>query len=591
MASSIHIKKAVNGIINHNSREGFSHSVVFTDEKNELLNNSKDAYKIYRSELAKRTKAYTNRTNQKLQKNAITHLSAIVNLEQHHNLDDLEEIKNHLENELDTKVFQMSIHRDEGKLISKDDDSIIFTSGEDFFKNPDDDKLYWDKKYIKEINMNDYNISKNYHAHIEMLGLDTNGVAIKRSKLSKYFLSNLQTLTAKSLNMERGKNYYETGVKAPKRLDVLEFKKENKVKRETIQETKKQAFAKIKDLNNYTKELRAELASSKAETYQEKEEKKKLIREFDSTKKELHSQIKNKQLSEEDLRAAIEDLKEKLSKKPTVEYIENPINTQLEIERETLKSSNLLYKMDKRAYTQNIEDLNFKNISLEQEIEQFQEKLNIQAKKINRLEEENRELENITQSRDVLYIQFEGLQEKNEVLEKKNVILQEENKELKASQNGLKKSFVNVIEKFVKVLDIPKVLNLSFFDSAVEKINSILKENKTLQEQNKRLNDKVIELEKKNDSRPIMEDSEYLNVEYSEDVILEDLDEIERDSKVTIKDIDSFAEVLKNRTTKSKDEILKAEILKEELFKEHDTKEANDILNSYNDENERGLEL
>ena len=128
MASSIHIKKAVNGIINHNSREGFSNSVVFTDEKNELLNDSKDAYKIYRSELAKRAKAYTNRTNQKLQKKAITHLSAIVNLEQHHHLDDLEEIKNHLESKLDNKVFQMSIHRDEGKLISKDDTSIIFTT-------------------------------------------------------------------------------------------------------------------------------------------------------------------------------------------------------------------------------------------------------------------------------------------------------------------------------------------------------------------------------------------------------------------------------------------------------------------------------
>ena len=88
--SSIHIQKASNGAITHNSRENYSKSVVFNDEKNELWNDKKSAYEIYKSEFKKRVEAYTNRTNQKLQKTAVTHLSAVVNLEQHHTLKDLE---------------------------------------------------------------------------------------------------------------------------------------------------------------------------------------------------------------------------------------------------------------------------------------------------------------------------------------------------------------------------------------------------------------------------------------------------------------------------------------------------------------------
>ncbi len=52
--SSIHLQTAKGGSIIHNSRENYSKSVVFTDEKNELWNDKKSAYEIYRSELKKR---------------------------------------------------------------------------------------------------------------------------------------------------------------------------------------------------------------------------------------------------------------------------------------------------------------------------------------------------------------------------------------------------------------------------------------------------------------------------------------------------------------------------------------------------------
>ena len=58
--ASIHIQKASGGAITHNSRENYSKSVVFKDEKNELWNDKKSAFQIYREELKNRVEAYTN---------------------------------------------------------------------------------------------------------------------------------------------------------------------------------------------------------------------------------------------------------------------------------------------------------------------------------------------------------------------------------------------------------------------------------------------------------------------------------------------------------------------------------------------------
>ena len=155
--SSIHIQRAVEGSVGHNSREHFSYSVVFTDdgEENECTHTVDEAYSIYRDELKQRTQAYTERTGQKLQKTAVTQLSAILNLEQHHTLKDLEPIKKHLEKTFGTKVYQMAIHRDEGKLISKIDGTELY-SGKDFYLNTENKKFYFDKQFTKEIDLKDY---------------------------------------------------------------------------------------------------------------------------------------------------------------------------------------------------------------------------------------------------------------------------------------------------------------------------------------------------------------------------------------------------------------------------------------------------
>ena len=255
MSSSIHIQKASGGSVHHNSRENFSHSVVFTDEKNEVWNNAKDSFTIYRDELKIRSEAYSNSTGQKLQSRAVTQLSAVLNLEQHHTLKDLEKIKDYLEKEFDTKVFQMAIHRDEGKIKHKETGNYL-VSGTDFFLNPKDNNLYYDKKYTKPLNLENYTIEKNYHAHIEMMGLKSNGKAI-RQDMNKFKLSKLQDFVAESLQMERGKNYRIE--KSSKRLDTHEFKAKAKI----INETKKDLVSE-KELKKQIQELKKELQEEKA---------------------------------------------------------------------------------------------------------------------------------------------------------------------------------------------------------------------------------------------------------------------------------------------------------------------------------------
>ncbi len=334
--SSIHIQKASNGAITHNSRENYSKSVVFTDEKNELWNDKKNAFQIYREELKTRVEAYTNRTNQKLQKTAVTHLSAVVNLEQHHTLKDLEKIKDELEKVFDTKVFQMAIHRDEGKIKHKETGEYL-VSGIDFYFNPDDEKYYTKKdknKYENELNINEYDIEKNYHAHIEMMGLDSQGQAI-RQKMNRFVLSNLQDFTAQTLQMERGNNYQIK--KSVKRLDTHEFKAEKKAENEIIKTVKteknkviKKAKEIIADERTQKKQLQEELNKLKEENNKARAELKELkgVREdyskLESLNKKLQEDLKNKSIDLDGALKQIQDLKKEVFNDKYEDKYNNP---------------------------------------------------------------------------------------------------------------------------------------------------------------------------------------------------------------------------------------------------------------------------
>ncbi len=346
--SSAHIEPGNEGYFSHNSRQSFSQSQVFFDETNEVDLTKEEAFKIFRSELAARSEAYEKRVKQKIQRNTVTQLSAIVNLNQHHTLDDLKPIIDFIEKKLDTKIIQRAIHRDEGKLVHKTTEETL-TSGEQFFCNPKDKKLYFDQEYKVPVDMHEWNIEKNYHAHLELLGIDSTGKSIRRN-LTTTFFRELQDITADTLKMERGqktksytkeqmtqiisaigkKDTYgsekeyasaftskakELGIYinkyASKRKSTHQYKQdkaiENKATTEAVKGIKAKATksnkakrATIKQLKDLNKELRAELQQSGGtrEAYALLEEE---IRQF-------KQQIKDKELSEAELDKKIEEL-------------------------------------------------------------------------------------------------------------------------------------------------------------------------------------------------------------------------------------------------------------------------------------------
>lgn len=396
MASSIHIQKSVPGSIGHNSRENFSYSVVFTDEKNELDNFQDDAYKIFRSELKERTKKYTERTGQKLQKNAVTQLSAVINLEQHHTLKDLKPIAAELEKKFDTKVFQMSIHRDEGKLVSKEDMSELY-SGKDFFLNTKDNELYFDKKFSRKIDMNDYEVVKNYHAHIEMMGLDSDGKAI-RQKMNKVVLQQIQTSTAATLKMQRGKetkSYTKdqmkeitdvVGKKSDYESTTLYSKKFNEIAQDLgyYHEKKKR-----KDTHKF-KNDGAERESVKREMSYDFREMQKKITSLENAstqeKKELHklnSQVKNDKATIQELHSKI--LEHQKEKQEVVKALKVPY-TRLSKEKQEVPDNAIKFIsfVDEEMNNQKtlINSLKTQNNDLREELVQKEIKINSTAKQL-----------------------------------------------------------------------------------------------------------------------------------------------------------------------------------------------------------------
>lgn len=454
--ASIHIQKASGGAITHNSRENYSKSVVFKDEKNELWNDKKSAFQIYREELKNRVEAYTNRTNQKLQKTAVTHLSAVVNLEQHHTLKDLENIKEELEKVFDTKVFQMAIHRDEGKIKHKETGEYL-VSGIDFFYNEQDNKYYTKKdknKYENELNIYEYDIEKNYHAHIEFMGLDSQGQAI-RQKMNRFVLSNLQDFTAQTLNMERGNNYQIK--KSAKRLDTHDYKAEKKAENEVKKVVKNEKNKIVKKAN--------EIINS------EREDKKKLKEDLDFVKNEFKSireMLKGTGATREDFKK-IDDLNKQL---------QNDLkNNDIDLEKATEEIKNLLIdlKLENKIKDEKVKELTslaFSNVLYNNTNDRVPYKVLNENKK-------------------------KKLKEKDEMIEKLN-------EKIKGYDSQINK--IEILEKQIDDL-------LLDMQTKVAQIEKLEKANKDLQEQNKTLENKVSTLEAKSIPTQTMSDYEAIKKE------------------------------------------------------------------------------
>jgi chromosome segregation ATPase len=399
--SSIHIEAGKVGEFFHNDRTKLTANSIFSIENNYYSLDAVSAIELYKKDLKEKTKIYTERTGRSLHKNTITLLSAIINLDKQHTKEDLQKVAEYLEQSLDTKIYQYSIHRDEG-YINENGEEII-----------------------------------NYHAHILFSGLDEEGRSV-RKKLTRAYLINLQTEVAKILKMERGINYTKEQKKRPKRLNTYEYKehakrqaealkpvlKENKKIEDLVIEKNLEIFdkkAKINNLKTKNEELKKELAKVK-DLKIENKKLRDLLKSLRATRedyayleqfiKDLKNEVKNKNLTLTNLKQQMEQLKqefkEKLNKKnKEIEQLKQEndalINNLYDIEqleKETKQLQKKVYspyknKQGKVAWQQVADFFNKKseqkeeeNLKLKKEKEELEEKLLKKEKIIKKLDEE-----------------------------------------------------------------------------------------------------------------------------------------------------------------------------------------------------------
>ena len=368
--SSIHIEAGKLGFFVHNSRERETKNTIFNDEQNYCSCNSKTAFELYRAELLKRSSAYTTRTNQKLQKNTVTHLSAILNFNPEHTKEDIEKVCQHLEKKLDTKVIQMAMHRDEGHFIEDESKEIHESIG-----------------------------IKNYHAHIEMMGIDTQGDSIRR-KLDKPFLKQLQTDTARLLNMQRGQESGYTKEEYQKVIEKIgnpaQYSSKEEYKKRFNEIVKDYGFQKerskpVKRLGTYefkyhkeeeTRRLKQERISKKYKKQNgenaTKDEVIKFLERENKVLKAENEDLKKELAKQKDLKEEISKLREELKGKGAVredyaslEQLNKDLKAQIKEKDLTLDElENSLEKWQRMYYAKfdKVQDLQKENQKLQQNI-------------------------------------------------------------------------------------------------------------------------------------------------------------------------------------------------------------------------------
>lgn len=205
--ASINFKAAKSNSTSHNEREK-NLDYVYSDlsKNNEIWKD--DEIKNRQQEIAGICKKLSGR---KMQKNSTPIREAVVNLNANHAIPDLKNLAKKLEKEKGIKCFQIFIHRDEGK----------------------------DRENL------------NYHAHLVFDW--QNKKTGKMIRLNKLDMSEIQTLVAAELNMERGELKVNSN---RERLEPIELKRQEREKEVAQLEKKKTEVSKsIEELDNKTRKL------------------------------------------------------------------------------------------------------------------------------------------------------------------------------------------------------------------------------------------------------------------------------------------------------------------------------------------------
>ena len=496
--SSIHIEAGKLGYCFHNSRERKTVNSIFPENGIEVDNKAEDAIKIFKTELKKREQAYIRRTGKKLHSKTIKHISAIVNLEKHHTLQDVKKVAEFLEKELNTKVFQIAIHRDEGWI---------------------------DENGVKHVN---------YHGHLEFLGLDSEGRSV-RKKLDRKFLIQLQDKVAEILKMKRGINYAKTKKPRPKRLDTYEYKKYakdlyqqkitvkelkqeiSKLRKEMIEANQKTDLEKLFSKKWYDElsKIRKELnAKNVREVYVKfldfknkvEEEKLKVAEKLDFKQNELkilfkklhkkrekanilENKLKNKEITVKELKSEISELREMIIE----------VNKDLTEKLFSKEDYNRLSQIKQKIKTADpdLDDVYADFYIFKTEIKQKIEKLKEKSENLEKKEKENDEMSNMIYN---LLIENKKLKKEIKKLkeENKNPKPVEEKKEEIKKQEEKAIRLECIFEPFrLKLLNLQKEYNdlQTEYNDLEDKYNDLKDENNNLKEEKSDLESKISDLE------------------------------------------------------------------------------------------------
>jgi hypothetical protein len=227
-------------------------------------------------------------TGRKMQQKAIDNFTqeALINLESFHTIADVEKVFIELKKEFGGfELFDIAIHHDEGYLYHREKD-LEFRPNRDIFFNTSNQKFYLDSKLQEEADLTEFDKRYNIHAHVRFSKFNmTTG---KNPRLQKSDMSKIQTITAKSLGMQRGELWSKA-----KRMSHWQLKASYDKKRDEKEKEQKKSLAKQKDLKGEIGKLRAELQEFGAVRAD--------YAKLEQVNKELKEKIKQKDLTEQEL--------------------------------------------------------------------------------------------------------------------------------------------------------------------------------------------------------------------------------------------------------------------------------------------------
>jgi hypothetical protein len=317
--ASIHFAKASDGGLNHNDRTEKKEPEYLLPPEYRLENvfdfSAVDAAKNLRALYAAAKVNYFDNFGQKLQAKNYT-WEAVVNLNKEHDLTAVKKLVLEIEKKTGFKSVQIAIHLDEGRLEKAKDGSVFpihnrhahitfftldQTNGKQLMRQdiPPKERAALREEIIKS--SPELRGEKNKKVFNKVY----QGLRAERYRVfDRKKLSELQDLTAKVLNMERGLKGSKT--------QRLEHKQYKAVKKQE-EKTKNQTLAKQEDLKVENAKLKTQLQELGAERADHAKR--------EQVNKELKERIKQKDLTIQELKSRVKELLSDFKRKDE-EFIE-----------------------------------------------------------------------------------------------------------------------------------------------------------------------------------------------------------------------------------------------------------------------------